>query len=314
MLILAWVLPAVISACVPTHPSSTDVAIAQCGVAASELGEFVSVPSGVYTKGAQPLYADEAPTREIQVQGFWIQRHEVTNSQFSTFVEETGYVTDVEKDIANGRLGAGTAVFLHPDERSDAELPWTLSADATWKMPNGIGSSIDERMNEPVVHVSKRDADAYAAWVGARLPSEIEWEYAATLGLPDPENSSSGAYGKNGPRANTWQGMFPVANLILDGFDGAAPVGCFESDRLGLFDMIGNVWEWTDTPYSEGTHTMKGGSFLCADNFCRRYRPSARHPQDTDFSSSHIGFRVVRDEVTPDKNSPNRFAPNSGEL
>jgi len=110
-----------------------------------------------------------------------------------------------------------------------------------------------------------------------------------------PDVPTSGAYGDTGPRANTWQGVFPVVNLETDGFSGAAPVGCFPADRLGLHDMIGNVWEWTDTPFANGPHTLKGGSYLCADNFCRRYRPAARHPQETDFSTNHIGFRIVRD-------------------
>ena len=112
---------------------------------------------------------------------------------------------------------------------------------------------------------------------------------------PEPSDPASGAYRDGTPRANTWQGVFPVVDLGTDGFQGASPVGCFEPDQLGLYDMIGNVWEWTDTPYATARHTIKGGSFLCADNFCRRYRPAARQPQETDFSSNHIGFRIVRD-------------------
>lgn len=264
-------------------------------MAAEQIGSFVEIPDGSFTKGAQPIYADERPSMRLQVSSFLIQTHEVTNAQFAAFVRETDYITDAEQGVLDGREGAGSAVFLHPEERDKTGSPWILKTDASWHTPNGGDSGIEGLDHAPVVHVSKRDAEAYAEWAGGRLPSEVEWEYAATLGLPDPTDSMSGAYDEDGPRANTWQGVFPVANLTKDGFTGAAPIGCFEADQIGLHDMIGNVWEWTDTPYSEGTHTMKGGSYLCADNFCRRYRPAARHPQDTDFSSNHIGFRIVRD-------------------
>ena len=266
-----------------------------CSAPAIELATFVEIPAGRFSKGAQPLYADEGPTLDLHVDRFWIQSHEVTNAQFSKFVEATDYVTDAEQGVLDQREGAGSAVFTHPGNRGASDTPWTLVQSASWQAPEGDGSSIKSRTRNPVIHVSQRDAEAYAAWVGGRLPSEVEWEYAATMGLPDPRDSTSGAYSEDGPRANTWQGVFPVAAIGSDGFTGVAPVGCFEPDRMGLHDMIGNVWEWTDTPYGEGTHTMKGGSFLCADNFCRRYRPAARHPQDTDFSSNHIGFRIVRD-------------------
>ena len=259
------------------------------------MGSFVEVAAGSFIKGAAPVYPEELPTVRLQVEGFQIQAHEVTNAQFRAFVDATDYVTDAEQGVKDGRLGAGSAVFKHPNSRvSEAEV-WSLMTDADWRHPEGAGSSISGRDHHPVVHVSKRDAQAYAEWAGGRLPSEVEWEFAAAQGLPDPYEPTSGAYGDDGPRANTWQGIFPVADLGTDGFRGSAPVGCFEADRLGLYDMIGNVWEWTGTPYGDGTHTMKGGSFLCANNFCRRYRPAARHPQETDFSSNHIGFRIVRD-------------------
>ncbi|MEM9939400.1 MAG: formylglycine-generating enzyme family protein [Pseudomonadota bacterium] len=283
-----------LTGCNAPQPSATEPS-ASCGLGSDQLGLFVDVPAGSFVKGDAPVYPEETPTLRLQVEGFQIQTHEVTNAQFSAFVEATGYVTDSEQGLMDGREGAGSAVFLHPDERTEPNTTWILMSDATWKTPEGDGSSIQGRENQPVVHVSKRDAEAYASWAGGRLPSEIEWEYAATLGLPDADNPTSGAYDENGPRANTWQGVFPVVDLGSDGHSGAAPIGCFEPDRLGLYDMIGNVWEWTDTPFGEGTHTMKGGSYLCADNFCRRYRPAARHPQGTDFSSNHTGFRIVKD-------------------
>ena len=296
---LAWPLAVLaltgLASCTEVAASRDADVSASCALPSDEIGTFVEVPSGSFLKGASPLYQDEAPTLRLQVNGFWIQKHEVTNAQFAAFVAETDYLTDAEKSVLEGREGAGSAVFLPPDARDETGAHWALMSTANWRAPEGEGSSVQGRDSEPVVHISKRDAAAYAEWAGGRLPSEIEWEYAASLGLPDPEDQSSGAYGEDGPRANTWQGIFPVANLETDGFAGAAPVGCFQADSLGLYDMIGNVWEWTDTPYGTATHTMKGGSFLCADNFCRRYRPAARHPQDTDFSSNHIGFRIIKD-------------------
>ena len=268
------------------------------------MGRYAKIPDGSFIKGASPLYEEETPSLRLQVKGFFIQTHEVTNAQFAAFVEATGYVTDAEQSVNEAREGAGSAVFLHRGGHAATAQPgWSLMQDASWRSPEGQGSSLTGRANEPVVHVSKRDAEAYATWSGGRLPSEVEWEYAASLGLPDPDNQTSGAYGDSGPRANTWQGVFPVADLGTDGFKGAAPVGCFGADRTGLYDMIGNVWEWTDTPFGNASHTIKGGSYLCADNFCRRYRPAARQPQDTDFSSNHIGFRIVRDTAPSDAGS-----------
>lgn len=291
-----------VSGCAPDasrNANSND----QCSLSSDKIGRFTNIPAGSFIKGAAPLYPEEAPSLRLQVNGFSIQTHEVTNAQFAAFIEATGYVTDAVRSVREGREGAGSAVFLHPQKPTAAGNVWTLIPDASWQTPEGEGSTITGRENMPVVHVSKRDAEAYAEWAGGRLPSEIEWEYAASLGLPDEDDQTSGAYGEGGPRANTWQGVFPVADLGKDGFKGVAPVGCFGADRAGLYDMIGNVWEWTNTPYGEGTHTIKGGSYLCADNFCRRYRPAARHPQDTDFSSSHIGFRIVKDTLPGNQGS-----------
>lgn len=268
----------------------------RCGLPAHLLGSFVEIPPGNFIKGSAPIYPEESPTLRLQVDGFWIQRHEVTNGQFAAFVEATGYVTDAEQGTLEGRADAGSAVFNYSNGKASRAPGWVLMRNASWRIPEGKNSSLSSRTNEPVVHVSKRDAEAYAQWAGGRLPTEVEWEYAASLGLPESNDPASGAYGKYGPRANTWQGIFPIADLQEDGFSGAAPVGCFPPDKVGLYDMIGNVWEWTDTPFNETAHTIKGGSYLCADNFCRRFRPAARQPQDTDFSSSHIGFRIISDQ------------------
>ena len=260
-----------------------------CGLSEEYLGTFVELSSGSFIKGAAPVYPEERPSLRVNVDTFWIQTHEVTNAQFALFIDETGYVTEAEQGISAGREGAGSAVFKHPSSGDRDTSTWILDPTATWR-------SQPDRPNAPVVHITKKDAEAYASWAGGRLPTEIEWEYAAQLGLADPADQTSGAYSDDGPLANTWQGIFPISDTGDDGFLGIADAGCFKPNALGLYDMIGNVWEWTDTPFGAGTHTIKGGSFLCADNFCRRYRPAARQPQESDFSSNHIGFRIVRDK------------------
>ncbi|MEM1147542.1 MAG: formylglycine-generating enzyme family protein [Pseudomonadota bacterium] len=283
-----------IAACSP-QPANETTRAETCPTSNVSIGTFVQIPPGSFEKGAKPIYPEEAPTLRLQVSGFELLSHEVTNAEFAAFVDATGYVTDAESSAQKDQLGAGSAVFQHPVEGAALASPWHLIKDANWRQPTGAGSSIEGRDQHPVIHVSKRDAEAYADWAGGRLPSEVEWEYAASLGLPDSEDQESGAYGPDGPRANTWQGIFPIADIGTDGFQGTAPVGCYDADRLGLHDMIGNVWEWTSTPFAANSHTIKGGSYLCEANFCRRFRPAARHPQETDFSSNHIGFRIVRD-------------------
>ncbi len=285
--------------------SPADVSAPACGFDEQLLGRFITVPEGQFRKGAYALYPEEAPELSLHVAGFEMLAHEVTNAEFARFVEATGHVTTAEQSAAAGGPAAGSAVFRMPSERASPADSWQLVAGATWRAPEGPGSDISNRALQPVVHVSLEDAEAYAAWAGARLPTEEEWEYAAALGLPDPADAQSGAYDASGnPVANTWQGFFPLMDQAADGFSGRAPVGCFAPSGIGLYDMIGNVWEWTSTPFQAGASTIKGGSYLCADNFCRRYRPAARQPQEVDFSSSHIGFRIVRDELPAGSGPP----------
>ena len=294
---------ALLAACSPPAPDTgardtpqAEVSSPDCGLPEADLSRFVTVPEGRFRKGALAVYPEEAPELMLHVAGFEILAHEVTNAEFARFVEATGYVTTAEQSASAGGPAAGSAVFRTPSERSAPTDTWQLVAGATWRAPEGPGSDISSRALYPVVHVSLADAEAYAAWAGGRLPTEEEWEYAASLGLSDPADAQSGAYDPNGvPIANTWQGFFPLVDQATDGFSGRAPAGCFAPSTIGLYDMIGNVWEWTSTPFQTGAHTIKGGSYLCADNFCRRYRPAARQPQEVDFSSSHIGFRIVRD-------------------
>lgn len=241
--------------------------------------------------GADPLYPEEGPPKRVFVSPFRLQTHEVTNSQFAAFVKATGYVTEAER---NG----GSAQFAHSDTPQITMSWWSLDMGATWKTPNGVGSTLDGLSLHPVVHITLNDARAYAAWAGGRLPTEVEWEYAASLGLFDPDNPLSGMRGPDGePRANVWSGVFPVLDTARDGFAGLAPVGCFQPGLTGAVDMIGNVWEWTDTPFAQNVprHTIKGGSFLCSETYCRRYRAAARDSMEVDFSSAHVGFRIVRD-------------------
>ncbi len=282
----------------PPTVAAIDGKRSDCGLPEDQIGTFVSVPEGSVEIGANAMYPEEQPARTVHIAALSMQAHEVTNAQFERFVAATGYVTDAERSSASGDPAGGSALFVMP-EPADGMGGWTLKRGATWKTPGGPGTSLVRRMHDPVVHVSLGDAQAYAAWAGGRLPSEEEWEYAATSGLADPADRLSGAMDKDGkPIANFWQGIFPVKNEATDGFAGAAPVGCFPASKLGLYDMIGNVWEWTSTPYAPGRNTIKGGSYLCAENFCARYRSASRQGQDVDFSSNHIGFRVVKD-MTP---------------
>lgn len=281
---LVLVLTVLLGGCSPGTAASGSA----CGIAAAEVGQFAEIPAGILEGVSDARYPEERRQVPVRIDAFRIQVHEVTNDQFSAFVDAVGYVTDAERSVAQERPDAGSAVFLSGR--------WHLVPGASWKSPEGPASDISGRGRHPVVHVTRSDAAAYAAWAGGRLPSEEEWEYAARLGLPDPGRDTSGAFAEDGtPRANTWQGFFPFSDTGADGFTGRAPSGCYPADRAGLYDMIGNVWEWTDTPFGPGTGTIRGGSHLCAENFCQRYRPAARQPQEIDFSSSHIGFRIVMD-------------------
>jgi len=262
-----------------------------CPLAEASIGRFVPVDGGGFVKGATGAYPEEGPRRPIYVSPFFIQVNEVTNAQFAEFVAATGYLTDAERT-------GGSAQFDKTGTTDSWLSWWTLDEHATWKSPEGAGSTLEGKALHPVIHVSLNDARAYADWAGGRLPTEIEWEYAATLGLFDRDDPESGRRGPDGrPRANTWDGVFPAVNTQRDGYAKTAPVGCFAPSRIGAHDMIGNVWEWTDSPFqaAEPLFTIKGGSYLCSSDFCRRYRPAARQRLEPDFSTAHVGFRLVKD-------------------
>lgn len=290
------------AACAPTslEPSAeAEMAIESCTAGNHTQ---TTIPSGTFLMGSERGYRDEGPVQRVVVEEFRIDSHEVTNRQFKAFVDATEYVTVIEhgpdpKDypgIAPELLAPSSAVFVGPGP--DSMDGWKLVEGAAWNTPEGPGSSITDRLDHPVVHMSYADAEAYAKWAGGDLPTEEEWEYAARGGLDGAiyEWGDTPPDKTDAPRANTWQGIFPVANTSRDGFEGSAPVGCYEPNGYGLYDMTGNVWELVKGHDPEALFgTMKGGSFLCADNFCRRYRPSARHDHEVSFSASHVGFRLV---------------------
>ncbi len=291
------------------------------------LTELVDVPGGSFRMGSMSFYPEEAPIHTMHVAAFAIERHLVTNAQFAQFVEETGHVTVAEQQLDPALfpgadpadLVPGALVFRPapgPVDLRDWRQWWEWEPGACWRHPFGPDSGIDDRQDHPVVQVAYSDAAAYARWAGRRLPSEAEWEYAArggsTATYPWGDDATPGGQ----LMANTWQGHFPYQNDGALGWAGTSPVGTFPPNGYGLVDMIGNVWEWTTTEFT-GHHrldqsiesccapvatadptinqALKGGSHLCAPEYCHRYRPAARSPQSQDSATTHIGFRCVAD-------------------
>ena len=288
------------------------------------LAELVELPGGSFQMGSTTFYPEEAPEHTATVAPFAIERHPVTNAQFAAFVDATGYVTVAERPldpalypgVAPADLLPGALVFrptAAPVDLTDWRQWWDWAPGANWRAPFGAGSDIAGKQDHPVVQVAYPDAAAYAAWAGRRLPTEAEWEYAARAGSDStyPWGDEPTVGGE--PMANTWQGRFPYRNDGARGWMGSSPVGAFPPNGFGLLDMIGNVWEWTTTRFSPGhraapgsaccppgsdpdptvSQTLKGGSHLCAPEYCHRYRPAARSPQSQDSSTTHIGFRCV---------------------
>jgi len=286
--------------------------------ASMRLAGMVRIPAGTFRMGSFNGYADERPSGEAsRIGAFWMDRTEVTNAQFAAFVKSTGYITDAEREGA-------AAVFRAPPRgqasRRDGDW-WEWRRGANWRQPHGPDSEATAQANEPVVLVTQADALAYARWLGRDLPTEAEWEYAARGGGSAEEVGREPRDPKGRPVANYWQGIFPDMNATEDGYVALAPAGCFPANGYGLVDMIGNVWELTRDRYT-GPHqphgngdpalsmqagggktrsgerlVIKGGSFLCAANYCVRYRASARHPHEADMATSHVGFRTVLRET-----------------
>jgi formylglycine-generating enzyme required for sulfatase activity len=269
--------------------------------------------------GSEAHYPEEAPCRDVAVDGFWIDTHQVTNREFAEFVRATGYTTVAQRPLDPAdfpgapaeNLQPGSLVFTRtrgPVDLRHINLWWRWTPGAHWRHPEGPRSTLAGRETHPVVHVAYEDAEAYAAWAGKRLPSEPEWEYAARGGLDGAAYTWGDAPEADGePRANYWHGDFPWRPA--PGYGATMPVGSFPPNGYGLYDMAGNVWEWTSDWYGGSEQAsldpgqpqfavprrvVKGGSFLCADSYCLRYRPAARRPQMIDTGMSHIGFRCVR--------------------
>lgn len=261
------------------------------------------------TLGSEEFYEEERPKRRQHVGGFWIDRYEVTNRQWAHFVAETGYRSVAERGLEGERhphlpaqaMLPGSAVFTPPKAAEASVSPaalWTFMPGADWRHPEGPQSSIRGREDLPVVHIAYEDAEAYARWAGRSLPTEAQWERASRGGLPDSRYVWGDAPPARGRLANTWEGIFPAFDSGSDGFKSAAPVGCFPANGYGIHDMAGNVWEWTQSAFdaqsgATAARAIKGGSYLCAPNYCGRYRPAARQPGDPTLGASHIGFRTV---------------------
>jgi formylglycine-generating enzyme required for sulfatase activity len=313
---------------------------------------MVWIRGGEFTMGTNEdeSYPQERPAHRVRVDGFWMDETEVTNRQFFAFVRATGYKTTAERAVdweqlktqlpegtpkpSDEMLQPGSLVFAAPVSPVPLSNPaawWRWTPGANWRHPEGPGSTADDRLDHPVVHVSWEDAAEYAKWAGKRLPTEAEWEFAARGGLEAKRYAWGDEVRPRGKiMANTWQGPFPSRDFVEDGFGGTAPVKSFAANGYGLYDVIGNAWEWCADWYDAGAfeelaeqglcenpkgpassndpeapyakrRVTKGGSFLCADNYCLNYRPSARRGTDWDTGLSHVGFRCVK---SPDESTP----------
>lgn len=294
------------------------------------------IPGGTFTLGAaEPEYVEEIAAPDVTVTRFCMDTHEVTNAEFRAFVAATGYTTVAERplspaqfpDLPEAQRSPGSLVFQPPADgvQQVAYLSWWhWTPGANWRHPYGPDSDLAGKAQHPVVHIAYADAIAYANWVGKQLPTEAQWEYAARGGLAGKVFAWGNQY--SAQNANTWQGIFPFFNTKQDGFLGTAPVGSFPPNGYGLYDMTGNVWEWTSDwygvshdhqahqvdpvgvsaaasydpkkPADGAMHVIKGGSHLCAKNYCSRFRPAARESQAPDTGTTHIGFRLVSSLAT----------------
>lgn len=300
---------------------------------------MVWIPGNTFTMGSDHYYPEEAPAHQVTVDGFWMDKYNVTNKDFKEFIDATHYITVAERPLdpkdypgaSPEALVPGSLVFKKPKGRVDLRNIanwWEYVPGANWRNPEGPGSSVENRGDHPVVHVAWEDVEAYAKWAGKALATEAEWEFAARGRLEAKVYEWGDEMMPQGKMmANFWLGEFPWHNSGYNSFEGTSPVGSFPPNGYGLYDMTGNVWEWTNdwyqarrqrdkaktccTPHNpkgglrENSYdpyqpqiriprkVLKGGSHLCAMNYCYRFRPAARSPQMLDSASSHIGFRCV---------------------
>lgn len=279
-------------------------------------GEFMSIPAGDFQMGDH--FGDgyeqdgEGPVHPVRISAFSMGSTTVTNAQFASFIQATGHVTTAEHHGVSAVFHLAFQGQCEDILNRSAGAPWWLAVKgADWRHPNGPGSNIENLGDHPVVHVSWHDASAYCAWMGGRLPTEAEWEYAARGGVPGKQYVWGNELTPKGQwRTNIWQGQFPVDNTAEDGFLGTAPSKTFQPNKFGLWQMSGNVWEWCadwfnadyytrsarndpQGPESGEYRVMRGGSYLCHDSYCNRYRVSARSSNTPDSTSGNIGFRCV---------------------
>jgi formylglycine-generating enzyme len=284
---------------------------------------MVELPGDTFAMGSDEFYPEERPVRDVRVGAFAIDRRPVTVAEFRRFVADSGYVTLAERapdparypDADPALLTPGSLVFRRtpgPVRLDDVTQWWRYEPGAWWSAPEGPGSHARGRHRHPVTHIAYEDALAYARWAGKDLPTEAEWEYAARGGLDGARFAWGDELTVRGRLvANWWQGSFPWQNTRADGYEGTSPVGAFPPNGFGLYDMCGNVWEWTrelagkpaagggpccaaeHAPGEGERRVIKGGSHLCAPNYCLRFRPAARQFETIDTSTCHIGFRCV---------------------
>lgn len=323
--------------CGNNHAEQTDTTIGNGTAKTVDTisSKMVWIPGGTFQMGTNdPDFPDAQPVHKVRVNGFYMDEHEVTNAEYAAFVKATNYVTVAERKlnpkdypgVPPESLVPGSGVFSPPNHKVSLADPlqwWEYVPGASWRHPFGPNSSIDNMPNNPAVHISYEDAVAYAKWAGKRLPTEAEWEYAARGGRGNQPYYWGNELKPDGKwMANIYQGDFPNNNTAEDGYAGIAPVKSFPPNPYGLYDMEGNVWEWCNDFYRPDYYqhspannpkgpsdsydpdepnavkrVQRGGSFICSDQYCIRYKAGSRGKGEVQSGSNNLGFRCVRDSV-----------------